>query len=61
MTDRMPPALNGTEQRLDAMLTRLDRVIELLTAAPAASEPTDGDTIELREPVATPARTRKPK
>lgn len=61
MSEFMPPARNGTEQRLDAMLARLDRIAELLTPAPAAPEPQDGETIELREPATEPARPKRAK
>lgn len=61
MTDGMPPAVNGTEQRLDALLQSLDRIeAKLDRVAPvAAPEPQDGDTVELREPA--PAKSSKRK
>lgn len=58
MSDFMPPA-NGTEQRLEAMLDRLDRIAALLTPQPAADAPQDGETIELKEPAATPKRVKR--
>jgi hypothetical protein len=59
MTEPMlPPAINGTDMRLDALIRRVERLCDLLTPA-ERPEPTDGDTIELREPAAEkPARQR---
>lgn len=50
MADRdLPPAINGTELRIDALRASIDRLCDIL--APAAKpEPADGETIELREP-----------
>ena len=45
----IPPAINGTEQRLDALLGRLDRLIALLEPQEPAPAPAAGE-MELREP-----------
>jgi hypothetical protein len=47
----LPPAINGTEQRLDAVIGELRALRDLMTPA-AKPEPEDG-TIELREPAET--------
>jgi hypothetical protein len=49
----LPPAVTGADERLDAIIARLDRIADLLTPA-ARPEPKDGETIELREPATTP-------
>lgn len=54
----LPPAVNGTDMRLDALIRRVERLCDLLTPA-ERPEPKDGDTIELREPAQKPA-TEKP-
>jgi len=51
----MPPALNGTEQRLDRIIGKLESLVTLLT--PVA--PVETDQIELREPVVTPKPGRR--
>lgn len=57
-----PPAINGTELRLDAIVGELRALRDLMTPAAPEREPElkDGQTIELREPVAT-AKARRPK
>jgi hypothetical protein len=47
----LPPAVTGADERLDAIIARLDRIADLLTPA-ARPEPKDGETIGLREPAA---------
>lgn len=63
MTDPelLAPA-NGTDQRLDLLIGEIRALRSLLTPV-AAVEPTDGETIELREPVAAAngATTEKPR
>ena len=44
------PACNGTEQRLDALIVRVDRIVALLFPEPPASGDDESDTIEMREP-----------
>lgn len=56
MTDpKLPPAITGTDMRLDALIQRVDRLCDLLTPAKAQIQP---GTIELREP-ASPAGAEK--
>lgn len=54
MAGEFPPAINGTEQRLDAILAELRG--QRAAREPAA--PPEG-TEELREPAASPAAKRK--
>lgn len=55
MEQKLPPAINGTDMRLDALIRRVDRLCDLLTPQKTPT-PKDGDTIELREPATKPAR-----
>ncbi len=57
-TPELPPAINGMELRLDAVIGELRALRALLTPA-ATPEPGDG-TIELREPE-QPAKPDAPK
>lgn len=59
MTERLPPAVTGEDMRLDAVIARLDRIAALLTPAPAAGAPADGETIELKEPAEKPPKRAK--
>ena len=43
----LPPAINGTDMRLDALIRRVDRLCDLLTPAKGAAVK-DGATIEIR-------------
>jgi hypothetical protein len=45
---RVPPAINGTEMRLDALIGELRALRDLLT--PAAKPEREDGTVELREP-----------
>lgn len=61
----LPPAVNGTEQRLDALLVELRALRQEIAqrpAPPAPPAPPTPETITLREPIArTPPATAKPK
>ena len=54
---RLSPAIDGTQERLDAVIARLDRLCDLLAPAKPAPAPKDGETIELREPEPPPKAT----
>lgn len=55
MSDQqLPPAITGTDMRLDALIRRIDRLCDLLTPK-KQPEPNEG-TVELREPVKQSAR-----
>lgn len=53
MNDPLPPAIDGTQMRLDAVLAELRALRGLLTPA-AKAEPKDGEAVELREPKTAP-------
>lgn len=57
MSDLQAPA-NGTDQRLDLVLTELKAIKKLLTPEKPA-EPADGETIQIKEPTAKPADKAK--
>lgn len=59
MTDGRQPAVNGTETRLDLLIDEITALRALLTPADVP-EPKDGETVELREPApAKPAKAKR--